>query len=165
VQSWDGSSAADIASSQAIPQGIDVDAVYVYWANAGSNQIMRVPIGGGAPTEFAATSGPPQHLALGQLGVFWTVPSTGRVEGRDSQGDAVTVSAAEGQPWDITSDGTRIYWTDRQRGLVRCAAPGGSGIVTVAAGLDDPIGIAVSASAVYWTDHAAGTVSKADKPR
>jgi hypothetical protein len=165
VESWDGSMNSEIASGQADPQGIDVDAVYVYWANAGSSNIMRSPIAGPQPTEFAATSGPPQHVESGALGVFWTVPDLGLVEGRDLEGEPVTLASNEGQPWDIASDGVRVYWTNRSTGEVRSARPDGTGLRTIADGLDEPIGITVGSSAVYWTDHAAGKIWKADLPR
>ena len=72
-----------LASNQAYPVSIAVDAVNVYWGTVGnddgSGQIQSVPIGGGTPTTLANYVFDPEGLAVDATGVYFADNGSGTV--------------------------------------------------------------------------------------
>ena len=70
----DGSGATAIATGQGGPSDVAADATDVYWLNAGSGQLMRRALAGGAPGELAA--GPVgAAIALDGSAIYWVAGS------------------------------------------------------------------------------------------
>ncbi len=69
-----GGTVTPLASSQSyfIDGEIAVDATSVYWANFGTNEVMKVAIGGGAPVTLASGVANPMSVALNSQSVFFT---------------------------------------------------------------------------------------------
>jgi hypothetical protein len=66
-----GGTPVTIASGQADPRFIAIDASNVYWTNNGGGEVMSAPIGGGNATTLATGQSAPTNIAVGTQGVFW----------------------------------------------------------------------------------------------
>ena len=64
-----------LASGQANPGALAVDKTHVYWLNGGGGvtpaSVMRVPIGGGTPTQLANAQSP-SGIALDATSLYWS---------------------------------------------------------------------------------------------
>ncbi len=183
----EGATATVLASNQSDPSAIAVDSTSVYWTNLGPlgggkaairlpGSVMKVPIGGGAPIELAATQVWPGAIAIDATNVYWTTgsgpsPTTGAdggVEGGAVSkvpldgGTAVTLVSAP-LPGGIAVDANILFWTNRALpgddpyadntdGTVTQTPLDGGTTVTLATGQNWPTAIAVDASNVYWTN-------------
>ena len=70
----DGSAGVTIASTQAGPHGIAIDATSVYWANKDDGTIHKAPLAGGADTVIASGQLAPANVAVSATHVYWTDP-------------------------------------------------------------------------------------------
>jgi hypothetical protein len=69
------------------------------------------------------------------------------------------IATSLNRPWDIASDGARIYWVenDAAQGAVRSVSVAGGTVLTLASGLASPCAIAVDGSFVYWIERNGGS--------
>jgi hypothetical protein len=70
----DGSKGVTIASNQAGPQGLALDATSVYWANKEDGTIHKAPLAGGADVVIAAGQLAPANVVVSATHVYWTDP-------------------------------------------------------------------------------------------
>lgn len=68
-----------------------------------------------------------------------------------------------GEPFDIASDGTRIYWTDPSAGAIKSAALDGTGPTTLITGRPGVVGLAADDTFLYFTDVLEKSVSRIPK--
>jgi hypothetical protein len=68
-----------------------------------------------------------------------------------------------GQPFDIASDGVRLFWTDTAAGTVASAALDGTSPAVIVSGRPGLGGVAVDDTYVYFTDSVQNTVSRVVK--
>ena len=73
-----GGAVAILASGQTVPDGIAVDARFVYWADD-ANTVMAVPIGGGQAIALASGVPDTVGVALSRNCVYWTSQQGGTV--------------------------------------------------------------------------------------
>jgi len=142
------------------PFGITTDGTNLYVANTGKHDIQRIVIAGGAQSTLAGIST-----------VLGTTDGTGTV-------------AQFSQPFDITSDGHRLYVTDSNNNTIRQIAPSsgvlkdmtsvnavvttlaGSGVADTingngtAAAFNAPHGITTDNSALFITENGGHTIRK-----
>jgi sugar lactone lactonase YvrE len=74
-----GGTSVVLASGLSQPNGIAVDASFVYFTCDGDRTVRKVPIGGGAPVVLATAQGAPSGIALDDTAVYWTSQSGGTV--------------------------------------------------------------------------------------
>jgi hypothetical protein len=150
-----------LASTQATPDGIAVDARSVYWRLGFADTIMKVPINGGGAIKLGSggQGGGPGNIVLDATSVYWTSSGgVGNVRKVPIDGRAVITLA--GGP-DLYSDGiavdaVSVYWTGVGLGngisVMKVPLDGGT-VVTLASGQgtqgsDFPI--VTDGRSLYW---------------
>jgi hypothetical protein len=163
----DGSDFLDLADAQARPIDLAVDDTHVYFANLGSGQIQRVPVGGG-PVQPVAQGQHPYGIALDADSLYWVNTADGTVM-KVAKSGGPTTQLATGQigPVAIAVDGGIAYWLnlggtdpetapDGQGQLVAAGTDGATEPQVLTEGLDRPRRLIVTADAVYWVNAGAG---------
>jgi hypothetical protein len=142
-------------------EGIAVDATHVYWVNPGieppggnDGAIMKVPLGGGAPTPLATDLKMPRMVALTPSHVYWTVFYGNTVMRAAKDGsDVVTIASTGTGAFGIALDAQFVYWTEKSMTAPIKKAPiDGGAAILLTQGSPVPSGIAVDADRAYWTD-------------
>jgi hypothetical protein len=109
-----GGTPVTLASNQAHPQRVAVDATAVYWTNgglSGDGSVMKVGLSGGAPVSLASGQQRPVGLAVDANAVYWTTSET--VMKVDLAGGMPsTLASAQKGPFAIAVDNEAVYWTD-----------------------------------------------------
>ena len=106
-----GDAGTTLATGQAQPSLLAVDADSIYWTNAGDGSVVSVPKGGGPTTPIAQGQGSPFGIAVNASGVYWT-DQTGTVMKAPLGGGAlVTLASGQSNPYAIALDGTSVYFT------------------------------------------------------
>jgi hypothetical protein len=174
------------------PVHLVVDSSYVYYTDAKTVAIQRVPIGGGAVKAMVPLSAVAFGIALGTSNLFWTINSEGDTNGLVQTApvagaDAGAVLATNQlDPLEIAADDKNVYWVTLgdptaaappSGGVLTCPIAGcpPSGPITIVGNQARPTHIAIDAQAIYWTcvgvsasdgtPQADGTVMKIAKPR
>jgi len=105
------------------PQGIALDADYVYWTDSSQGAILRVPKSGGNSDPIASGQDTPVQIAIDGDFVYWTDTSDlglGSVmRASKDGGPATTLATGLGMgsdqhrgPWAIAIDDVAVYWTE-----------------------------------------------------
>ncbi len=153
-------------ASGGFPEGIAVDAAYVYWIDE-LGTVKKVPIGGGTPVTIASGGTTPIWIAVdappvaGGLATYayWTDEGTGTVmKVPVGGGTPTTLASGQSGPGALVLDSENVYWCDAWGGTIMKVPTGGGAVTTLVTGLQSPSGIAVDAKNVYYTDSIGGTV-------
>jgi len=108
----DGSGQTTLATGQANPFGIVLDATHVYWTNMGDGSVMRANLDGTGRVALAQGRFSPTFLAVDAARVYWSesvddggvrsVPLTG--------GQVADLASHINHPWGLAIDGTTAYF-------------------------------------------------------
>lgn len=155
-----------LASAQAAPVSIAVDATHVYWTAQGNGNIgmgtgtvMKVPIGGGAAVTLASGAWIVGGLAVDASYVYYSNYVQGLMKVPLGGGSPVSVALADAQ-YGLVLDSTSLYWCEGTN-IMQVDAGGGT-VNTLATGQSCFQGLAVSAGNVYWLDIGTDANSHAD---
>ncbi len=157
-----GATPNDVATGEAGPSSIAVDATHIYWASLGAGasdgaikRRLRANIG---PVDTVlAGIARPVAIALDGNDVFF---------GRED-GTIATIPKSGGTPqllaqdvapgaFHMTTDATHVYWTNTGAGTVNRVKKSGGAILPLAIQQTKPWDIAVDATDVYWTTNSNG---------
>jgi hypothetical protein len=158
------------------PQGIATDnGCNVYVADQNSNNILIIPISGGAAKVFAGTgsagnvdssNGPPQFN--GPTGI--TLDKSGNVYVADTNNNSIRMITPKGvvstlangfsAPTGITTDGTNVYVADTSNNAVTKVAIIGGAKTVLSSGFINPTGVAVDSNFVYVANNGNSTIDK-----
>jgi hypothetical protein len=165
-----GSGASTPGTSLTSPAGVAIDSTNIYWvSNTGSSglAIQSAPLSGGPAFTVATQSG---YFGAG-LAVDTassTLYFTGYLPSSGSGGAVFSVATGggtptplqtfgSGQPNDVRTDATNVYWDDKTGGgIYQMPLLGGGAIITLATGLTTATQLAVDSTNVYAVDEAPG---------
>jgi hypothetical protein len=157
-----------------------LDGGYLYWAHRGERGLVRIAVGGGAPTTpttlVPAADQPITSLATDPDYVYFTTgrrvdrqssetllgrtsPGFGHFEGivariaKDGRAPAAELSSGRFDPADVAVDGADVYWVmlRKDETLVRLP-PGTDSPTVVAHGRFLPGSLVVASRHAYWID-------------
>jgi hypothetical protein len=90
-----------------------------YWTEGGPGFVASADVGGSTRTPLFQ-EGDPEGIAADAAGVYWTVPSQGKIRGSlDGGKSAITLASGQNEPRSIAGDGTYVYWTTSDNELRR----------------------------------------------
>jgi hypothetical protein len=149
-----------LASMEATPEDIAVDATNVYWTDLGTNAngykdgtLNKVPLGGGSPTTLASGLNTPMRLAIDTTHAYWAETRAGTVKSVPLVGgNPTTLATGQNQPFDVAVDATNVYW-DASFFVTKAPLAGGPSVnlfVSVSSSLGP---IAVDKTNLYWADN------------
>ena len=135
------------------PIRIALDDANVYWSSYYGVMKCAKSGCGSSPTTLAAVSA--GGLAIDSTSLYFFDPAAGAVEKVALAGGPIAILATGlNLPAQLTTDATRVYWTDRQGGYVQaCSKEGcGSSPTVIAADQTALVGVGVGGGNVYFTN-------------
>ena len=123
-----GTTLTVLASNQAVPTALVLDATSVYWVTGQGGTVMScAKVGcGDAPMTIATGQSAPEGIAVDDASVYWTESNAGRVDACPKTGcvgSPTQLVSGEKAPWAIVVDETSLYWNDRFAGTIMRLRP------------------------------------------
>jgi len=160
----DGGAPIALATAQATPVWIAVDAANVYWANEGPtaygpgdsmNQaaIMSTPLAGGAVSTLVSDLAAPGSLFVQGSRLYWSARAS-IMSMPTSGGTPATLVQHDFIPGGMTVDARSIYLVDGSGSIDVIPLTGGTAttLAAVPMFLSDQESIAVDSTSVYWNN-------------
>jgi hypothetical protein len=157
-----GQCVVELAVDTGDPYAIAVSATDVYWTENPGQNVMTVPIVGGAATTFATGQNVATSLAVDANFVYWVSSGNGTVVKEPLGGGALTTMVT-GQPgaFAVAVDATSVYWSTTNA-IMKMPLAGGA-MVTLAFGtnnVNDAVRLVLDSTSIYWDNYADTTVMK-----
>jgi hypothetical protein len=164
VWTLNGGAPARIVSNRFGPEGIVVDASFVYWAELDGNDLARYARGTGTPSPFGGTQSGPVNVVLDGAGAaYWTSSGDGTIDtcpvANCTAATTTPVVQNRTTPWGLAIDASFLYFTELTAtgSVVRCDH-GGGGETQLGGGPQSyPLRIVSDGTSVYWTNQGAAS--------
>ena len=148
------------------PEGIAVEAPYVYWTNSSAHTIGRALLDGSdVDQDFIETGTIDTGIAVGAGHIYWSDvigEKIGRANLDGSGAEGAFISTAS-SPEGIALDGSHIYWANALTPAVGRAELDGSEVEqSFIAPANLVGGIAVGGGHIYWATGTHDTIARAD---
>lgn len=146
-----------LASDQALPYDLAIDATHAYWTAESSNAVAKVSLAGGVPTTIVSSSSlSPQAIAVDSTSVYfgsltqYSVYKTGK-----NGGGLLTIGASGAWASKIAVGPTAVYWLTTTTGALMRAGLNGGAVTTLVAAPNDGSYemVGLDATSVYWLKH------------
>lgn len=165
-------SAGLAASGVGAPAGrgldLDVDNLFVYWADEGLGSIRRFSFTDGVVIDLIPGLNGPCDVAVDLVNerIYWTESGLGAIRSANLEGmGIVAVVSGLVDPCGLRLDvpGNTIFWTDSGTGKISTSDLNGNGIVDIIVGLINTtaIDVDVPGQRIYWADSGDGTIARA----
>jgi hypothetical protein len=142
-----------VTSGNGGPYVAALDSQNLYWADAFDNQVVSLPITGGAIHTIASTP-QPMNVAIDDTAIYWTTYGpTGAVmkTAIGGGGSQTTLASNVSYPDWIVVDDNNVYVTTTGAPSI-IAIPKTGGAVTTLVSNQTGTELAVDATSLYWTD-------------
>jgi sugar lactone lactonase YvrE len=153
----------ELASGQAQPLRIVIDATHVYWVNQGApGAVMRRRLDDGAPETVWSVAKIPGGIALDADAIYWSQLENGGSVFRLAKAQVGTSAApqelatGQGGSIGVAVDATHVYWTTP--GTVRRVPKQGGALQTLARDQELPFSLLVDVGRLFWTNYQGGQV-------
>lgn len=142
-----------LASGQARPYSMAMDATHLYWANEENGTITRVLRAGGDVEVLVRGQSWPAGTMLDETHLYWldrTAEHIMRIPKGGGEPQIVTTTSVGSSSTALT--GTHVYWTSREDSRVMRVAKTGGDAETVARGQYSPFDIVVRENVVFFSN-------------
>ncbi|MGE0325979.1 MAG: hypothetical protein AB7S68_26865 [Polyangiaceae bacterium] len=108
----DGSDTVEL-SSAGFPVSILLSDGYLYWGDAGTNEIRRLPVAGGASELVTDAAYRPEFIIADATDIYWTGGTEGNVSrAPKTGGTAIELASGQTDAKGIVLVGDNVYWAD-----------------------------------------------------
>jgi hypothetical protein len=156
----DGTAPATLATNVANADNLAVDASALYVTAEAQGEVLRIALGDGTVSTFAANQNGPQSVTLDADHAYWSsgvqlmqAPKTG---GIPSMLATETVQGLYLHIASIAADETGVYWLYAD--AVRKQTPAGGNTVTLATGQAHPQNMVLHSTGIYWANNNGGSI-------
>jgi sugar lactone lactonase YvrE len=150
-----GGTPTTLASGLDHPNGIALDASFVYfseWGSQGSVGIGKVPIAGGAVVSLAATHGGVTALAIDADSVYWTTMDGDVVRLSKKGGAPEKLATRQGDAGCLAVDAASVYWCDNTKHAILRRDKRTGAVERVGEPPSSIDAIALDATSLCWVD-------------
>jgi hypothetical protein len=148
----------DALATGEFPVAISVDASFVYWTNGANGTVMKLPLGGGTPTQIESAQPGPGALALDAANLHWRT-SAGVMKSPLAGGTAAALTNTIGRGLAVDDQG--IYWASlgtppdyTDSTVMKLPLIGGTALPLAAGVIQNPGGFAMDAVNIAWATNA-----------
>jgi len=151
------------------PEAITLGGNELFFTDATTGDVHRVPVTGGAASLFYdAAAAPAFQIAVTPSNAVWCAFGERAIRYQAFGSTTSSVIGDGTECWGVFTEGERVYWTqefygDGPVGTVMSAEADGTGLVGHATDQVGPTGIATDAAAIYWTSFIGGQVFRVNK--
>lgn len=153
-----------LASGQARPYSVAMDATHVVWANEGNGTLARVPRQGGETEVIVQGQSWPAGTALDGTHVYWADRAAGvLMRAPKSGGEPQFLTNVSVGSYSTALSGTHLYWTSTEDGRIMRVLKTGGVAEGLVMGQQHPYDIVVRENVVFFAnDGVQGGVMRLD---
>lgn len=143
-----------LASGQARPYAVTMDATHIYWANEGDGTLARVSREGGTVEVLVRGQTWPVGVLLDETHLYWLDRTAGVIQRLPKSGGVPQwLAKASVGSYSTAIDGTHVYWTSSEDSRVLRVPKVGGEVEVLARGQQRPYDIVVRGNVVFFSNN------------